>query len=73
MRKFIEIIITVLLVIMTVAAIFILISEPREIGSYTSLTVTLFFDIVGGVAIYKKNSVIYALLHETLDKEKNND
>ena len=73
MRKFFEFTITILLAAMTIAAIFVLINEPKEIGSYTALAICIFFDIVCVVAIYKKNSKLYRLLHETLGEEGNND
>ncbi len=74
MRTFFKFTVTFLLAAMTTAAIFMLIHEPKEIGSYTAIALCLFFDIVCVVGLYYKNSKLYKLLHDqTLGEEKNDD
>lgn len=70
MKKFFKVIFVILAVLMTLSAIFLLISEPKEIGSYTALTVCLFFDAIGYLALYKKSSRLYQLIQaENIENE----
>lgn len=64
MQKFLKFVVTFLLLLMTALAIFLLISEPKDLGGYAAILLCLFFDTIGYLAMYHKNNKIYAALHE---------
>jgi hypothetical protein len=74
MEKFLKFVVTFLLLAMTASAIFLLISEPKDLGAYASAITCTFFDVIGYLAMYHKKNKIYIALHDPwLGEEKEND
>ncbi len=74
MKKLFKFTITFLLLAMTAVAILLLISEPKDLGSYAATAVCVFFDVVGFFAMYHKSNKLYIALHDpTLGEEVEND
>jgi len=71
MIKIIKMTLVLLLAAMTAAAILVLISEPKNIGSYAAIITVIFFDVVGYLAMYHKKNKIYIALHEANLGEEN--
>ncbi len=59
------------LVIMLILAIVMTIAQPKEIGNYCMLALSIFFNVVGYLAMYNKNNKIYIALHDPNLGEEN--